>query len=394
MHKRESMRGDAGAGASAGPSFSITHEPSGLRIEAQGAWTVRQAARIDAALRAVSFPRPLPEGYRSVLDLSNLTRLDTAGAWLIHRTIEGWRRAGLRVSLTGVSENFAILLDEVARRGARELPPPERANPVVELLADAGRTVAGMGADLVALTGFLGAVTATFVRMLAQPWRFRAIAFMHHLEHTGLRAVPIVSLICLLIGAVIMQQGAVQLRPYGAEPFAVNLLGILTLREVGVLLTAIMVAGRSGSAFTAEIGSMKMREEIDAMRALGIDPLETLVLPRLLALIIALPLLTFLGDMMALLGGGLVALVYLDLDMVTYVERLHDAVTVDHFFVGMIKTPFAALIIALVGCREGLEVRGSAESLGLHVTSAVVKAIFLVIIVDAVFAMFLAAIGI
>jgi phospholipid/cholesterol/gamma-HCH transport system permease protein len=197
-----------------------------------------------------------------------------------------------------------------------------------------------------------------------------------------------------LIGAVVMQQGVVQLKPFGAEPFAVNMVAILALREVGILLTAIMVAGRSGSAFTAEIGSMKMREEIDAMRTLGIDPMDTLVLPRVLALVVALPLLTFLGDITGLIGGGVMAIAVLGLDVPTYIDKLHDAIDFQHFMAGMIKAPFAAVIIGLVGCLEGLKVEGSAESLGTHVTSAVVKAIFLVIILDAVFAMFLSGIGV
>jgi phospholipid/cholesterol/gamma-HCH transport system permease protein len=230
--------------------------------------------------------------------------------------------------------------------------------------------------------------------MVREPWGFRVTSFVHHLDHAGLRAVPIIALICLLIGAVVMQQGVMQLRAFGAEPFAVNMVGILALREVGVLLTAIMVAGRSGSAFTAEIGSMKMREEIDAMRTLGIEPMETLVAPRVAALIVAMPLLTFLGDLMCLLGGGLMAMAVLGMDFSTYLDVLKGAVGMDHFMAGMIKAPFAALIIGLVGCMEGLKVEGSAESLGTHVTSAVVKAIFLVIILDAIFAMFLSAIGV
>jgi phospholipid/cholesterol/gamma-HCH transport system permease protein len=172
------------------------------------------------------------------------------------------------------------------------------------------------------------------------------------------------------------------------------MVAILALREVGILLTAIMVAGRSGSAFTAEIGSMKMREEIDAMRTLGIDPMDTLVLPRVLALVVALPLLTFLGDIMGLAGGGVMAFGVLGLDPSTYIDKLHEAVDFQHFLAGMIKAPFAAIIIALVGCLEGLKVEGSAESLGTHVTAAVVKAIFLVIVLDAVFAIFLSGIGV
>jgi phospholipid/cholesterol/gamma-HCH transport system permease protein len=229
--------------------------------------------------------------------------------------------------------------------------------------------------------------------MIRQPWRFRVTSFVHHLDHAGLRAVPIVALICFLIGAVVMQQGVVQLKAFGAELFAVNMVAILALREVGILLTAIMVAGRSGSAFTAEMGSMKMREEVDAMRTLGIDPMDTLVLPRVLALIVALPLLTFIGDLTGLIGGGVMAMAVLGLDASTYIDKLREAADMQDFLAGMIKAPFAALIIGLVGCLEGLEVKGSAESLGKHVTSAVVKSIFLVIILDAVFAMFLSGIG-
>src|SRR4029078_1195706 len=252
----------------------------------------------------------------------------------------------------------------------------------------------GAWSDAIQLTSFLGEVTAGFARMVMQPWRFRPKSFVHHLDHAGLRAVPIIALICFLIGAVVMQQGVVQLKPFGAEPFAVNMVAILALREVGILLTAIMVAGRSGSAFTAEIGSMKMREEIDAMRTLGIDPIDTLVLPRVLALVVALPLLTFLGDIMGLAGGGLMAFAVLGLDPSNYLYKCHEGTDFQAFVPGIITARSAAGIIALVVCLEGMKVEGSAESLGKHVTSAVVKAIFLVIILDAVFAMFLSGIGV
>ncbi len=280
-----------------------------------------------------------------------------------------------------------------SRSGATR-PKLEKQGAAQQLVEDVTNALTGAWSDLVQLTSFLGEVTAGLGRMIAQPWRFRPTSFIHHLDHAGLRAVPIIGLICFLIGAVVMQQGVVQLKPFGAEPFAVNMVAILALREVGILLTAIMVAGRSGSAFTAEIGSMKMREEIDAMRTLGIDPMDTLVLPRVLALIVALPLLTFLGDITGLIGGGVMAMAVLGLDVHTYIDKLHDAVDFQHFMAGMIKAPFAAIIIGLVGCLEGLKVEGSAELRHTHVTSAVVKAIFLVIILDAVFAMFLSGIGV
>jgi phospholipid/cholesterol/gamma-HCH transport system permease protein len=339
-------------------------------------------------------PIPPTPDFTGEMDIAGIAEIDTAGAWLLQRTANAWQKGGLRTHYAGATEGFRILIEEVHRRGSAERPEIEKRGFLTQTVEDTTKALTGVWRDAVQLTAFLGEVTAAFLRLFRQPWRFRTTSFFHHLDHAGLRAVPIIALICFLIGAVVMQQGVVQLRPFGAEPFAVNMVAILALREVGILLTAIMVAGRSGSAFTAEIGSMKMREEIDAMRTLGIDPMDTLVLPRVLALVVALPLLTFLGDIMGLAGGGVMAFGVLGLDMSTYLDKLHEAVDFQHFMAGMIKAPFAAVIIGLVGCLEGLRVEGSAESLGTHVTSAVVKAIFLVIILDAVFAMFLSGIGV
>jgi len=286
-----------------------------------------------------------------------------------------------------------ILLEEVQSRTHEKQPDDKDIGAIATLLSDIGRTTRGIVQDVTTFTGFLGVLTQTILGLILRPWRFRVIPFIHHIDHTGLRAVPIVILICLFIGAVIMQQGSIHLRPYGAAPLSVNLLGVLSLREIGVLLTAIMVAGRSGSAFTAAIGSMKMREEIDAMRTLGLDPMEVLVVPRVLALMVALPILTFIGDISCLVGGAVAAKIYLNLDWITYWDRMQDIATMKHFMAGMLKTPFAAVIIGIVGCVEGMKVGGSAESLGSHVTSSVVKSIFIVIILDAVFAMFLSEIG-
>jgi phospholipid/cholesterol/gamma-HCH transport system permease protein len=376
------------------PGFKVELRGTTFRLVASGAWTIAEVTRLDSALRRLRVPIPPSPEFTGEMDISGIAEIDTAGAWLLHRTAAAWEAGGLRTRYAGATESFRILIEEVHRRVNVPRPKLEKRGPAQQLLDDISRALTGVATDAVQLTSFLGEVTAGFVRMLMQPWRFRPISFVHHLDHVGLRAVPIIALICFLIGAVVMQQGVVQLRPFGAEPFAVNMVAILALREVGILLTAIMVAGRSGSAFTAEIGSMKMREEIDAMRTLGIDPIDTLVLPRILALIVALPLLTFLGDLMALAGGGVMALAVLGLDPSAYLEKLRAAVDMQHFMAGMIKAPFAALIIGLVGCLEGLNVAGSAESLGKQVTSAVVKAIFLVIILDALFAMFLSGIGV
>ena len=375
------------------PGFRVELRGTTFRLVATGAWTVAEATQLDTALKRLRVPIPPTPEFTGEMDIAGIAEIDTAGALLLQRTAASWEAGGLRTRYAGATESFRILIEEVHKRGSSERPTIKQTGAAQQLTEDVTKALTGVWSDAIQLTSFLGEVTSAFARMVMQPWRFRPKSFVHHLDHAGLRAVPIIALICFLIGAVVMQQGVVQLKPFGAEPFAVNMVAILALREVGILLTAIMVAGRSGSAFTAEIGSMKMREEIDAMRTLGIDPMDTLVLPRVLALVVALPLLTFLGDITGLIGGGVMAMAVLGLDVSTYIDKLHDAVDVQHFMAGMIKAPFAALIIGLVGCLEGMKVEGSAESLGKHVTSAVVKAIFLVIILDAVFAMFLSAIG-
>lgn len=364
-----------------------------FQLVASGSWTVGDLPRIEAELEA-AVNAPEANGAGGVLiDLSAIDELDTAGAWLLERTSRQLQALDLTPIFRGATEAYGVLLDEVRRHARAGRPEPERRSRLAQFAADAARALSGAAVDAVDLTAFLGEVTVAVLRAMLRPWRFRWTSFVHHLDHAGLRAAPIVCLISVMIGAVVLQQGVVQLRRYGSEPFAVDLLGILALREVGVILTAIMVAGRSSSAFTAEIGTMKMREEIDAMRTLGIDPIETLVAPRILALVVALPLLTFLGDVMCLVGGGVMSMIYLDFTASLYLQRLHDAITLRHFVVGMVKAPFAALIVGLVGCLEGLRVTGSAESVGVHVTAAVVKAIFLVFILDAAFAIFMAASG-
>ena len=376
------------------PGFRVELRGTTFRLIASGAWTVAEATKLDTALKRLRVPIPPTPEFTGEMDIAGIAEIDTAGALLLQRTAASWDAGGLRTHYAGATESFRILIEEVHKRGSSERPTIKQTGAAQQLTEDVTKALTGVWSDAIQLTSFLGEVTSAFARMVVQPWRFRPKSFAHHLDHAGLRAVPIIALICFLIGAVVMQQGVVQLKPFGAEPFAVNMVAILALREVGILLTAIMVAGRSGSAFTAEIGSMKMREEIDAMRTLGIDPMDTLVIPRVLALVVALPLLTFLGDIMGLIGGGIMAMAVLGIDAGTYIDKLHDAVDFQHFMAGMVKAPFAAIIIALVGCLEGMKVEGSAESLGQHVTSAVVKAIFLVIILDAIFAMFLSGIGV
>jgi phospholipid/cholesterol/gamma-HCH transport system permease protein len=237
-------------------------------------------------------------------------------------------------------------------------------------------------------------LAAAFLRALRHPRTFRLTSGVYQLDRVGWQAIGIILLITFLIGCIIAQQGFFHFRKFGAGDYVVDLVGILVVREIGVLIVAIMVAGRSGSAYTAELGSMKMREELDALRTMGLDPVEVLMLPRVLALILALPILTFLGDLAALYGGGLVAWLYGGMSPSIYIARLHEAISMQHFEVGMIKAPFMALVVGVVACSEGMRVKGSAESLGARTTTSVVKSIFLVIVLDGFFAMFFASIGI
>lgn len=273
--------------------------------------------------------------------------------------------------------------------------PPARANsnPVIAALERVGRATFGFKDDAKFFLAMLGAIGVSLISTLRRPRTLRMTSVVHHLYRVGWQAVPIVMLITFLIGGIIAQQGIFHFRKFGADAYVVDMVGILVLREIGVLIVSIMVAGRSGSAYTAELGSMKMREEIDALRTMGFDPVEVLILPRVLALVCALPILAFLGSMAALYGGGLVAWFYGGMSPAIFIARLQEAISVTHFEVGIIKAPFMALVIGIVACSEGLLVKGSAESLGLQTTTSVVKSIFLVIVLDGVFAIFFASIG-
>lgn len=325
--------------------------------------------------------------------MAGVRELDTFGAWLIERLLRSSTERGDEAQLTGAPAHFHGLLDEVRQANRRQAdirPRQDRALAYVETLGAKTMEIAG---DLLAVAQMLGAIGEAAVRALFRPRTFRFTSAVHHVDRVAWQAAPIILLITFLIGCIIAQQGFFHFRKFGAEDYVVDLVGILMLREIGVLLVAIMVAGRSGSSYTAELGSMKMREEIDALRTMGLDPVEVLILPRVLALVIALPILTLLGSLAALYGGGLVAWLYGDMSPAIYVSRLQEAVSATHFQVGMIKAPFMALGIGAVACVEGLKVKGSAESLGLHTTSSVVKSIFLVIVLDGLFAVFFASIG-
>jgi phospholipid/cholesterol/gamma-HCH transport system permease protein len=371
------------------PQLAIDQIGDELRVSLTGRWTADQAPAVERCV--ADLLAAIGDERRIIFDLSQVERLDTLGAWVLDRTRHDLGGEGHSADFVGAKAEHHILLNEVAYRGFQPNPVLKR-NWLIDFLVEIGQGVVAAGKDFAAGISFLGEVVTATVRVATRPRRFRGPSLIHHLELIAFRGVPIIALISFLVGSIVAQQGIFQLRKFGATPFVVDLVGILTLREVGVLLTAIMVAGRSGSSFTAEIGSMKMREEIDALRVMGLDPIEVLIVPRLLALIIGLPLLTFLSDLAALYGGGLVAWIYGDVSPDVYLSRLRSAISLNTFLVGIIKAPFMALIIGLIASMEGLAVEGSAESLGRHVTSSVVKAIFMVIVVDGVFAMFFAAI--
>jgi len=372
------------------PKLERIAKGNALALCATGTWTASFAPVLE---RMVADAEKLAGGSQSIfIDVSEVAKLDTFGAWLIERLRRSLTQGAVEAQIAGLSANYSSLVDEVRR---------VRATPVIDsspititgMLEQIGRTAAGVAGTVAGLVDMLGAVLAAGFRVLLHPRSLRLTSTVHHMEQVCWRAVPIIVLITFLIGCIIAQQGIFHFRRFGADIFVVDMLGVLVLREIGVLLVAIMVAGRSGSAYTAELGSMKMREEIDALRTMGFDPIEVLVLPRMMALVIALPILAFLGAMAALYGGGLVAWLYGGVEPEAFLLRLRDAISIDHFIVGIVKAPVMAAVIGIVACVEGLAVQGSAESLGQHTTASVVKGIFFVIVMDGVFAIFFASIG-
>ena len=360
-----------------------------LAVALAGSWSADRAPRLEELIAEMAARVAAVRQAR--LDLSAIGRLDTLGAYLLARLKEDGEAAGAGVELASRRPEHGVLLREVNLR-ATEYEPPARPTGLVTVLVNIGKAVTNFGRDLVGGAVFLGEVMIACVGALFGPRKFRGPSLINQIELIAFSGAPIIILISFLVGCIVAQQGIFQLQQFGAAAFVVNLTGILILRELAVLLTSIMVAGRSGSAFTAEIGSMKMREEIDALRVMGLEPIEVLVVPRILALMISLPILTFISAMSGLVGAGLVAWLYGGIGLDTFLARLKSVITWQHFAVGLIKAPFMAFVIGLIASIEGLAVKGSAESLGRQVTASVVKAIFMVIVVDGLFAMFFASI--
>jgi phospholipid/cholesterol/gamma-HCH transport system permease protein len=365
------------------PSLIATEQGSSALL-ARGAWTL---ANIELLERLCESVRHVQSGP---IDLSGVTALDTVGAWLFEKLARRNAAGPSEPTFVGASPSYAGLLREVRGLNRGQPGGGRREGTFIGRLAQMAREFA---ADSIVFLEMLGAVSVAIGRVLRHPRSFRLTSTVYQLGRVGWQAIPIMALITFLIGAIIAQQGIFHFRKFGAESYVVDMVGILVLREIGVLIVAIMVAGRSGSAYTAELGSMKMREEIDALSTMGLDPISVLILPRVLALIVALPILAFLGSLAALYGGGLVAWLYGGMSPAIFIARLRDAVSVTHFEVGILKAPFMALVIGLVAACEGLKVKGSAESLGRQTTASVVKSIFLVIVLDGLFAVFFASIG-
>lgn len=361
-----------------------------LRLRLSGDWTLASADALSRRLGGIT-----TGGLRqAVLDTSGLGRMDTAGAVLLHRLERQLAKQGASLEWLEPRPEHKALLDYVSACDASvEMRPPRRSG-LLGLIEFFGWQTMFFAREARRFIAFIGQVTETWINLLGQPHRLRFTSMVFHMEATGLRAIPIVALLSFLIGMVMAYQGASQLQRFGAQIFVVDLIGISVLRELGVLLTAILIAGRSGSAFTAQIGTMKVNEEIDAMRTLGLDPVEVLVLPRVFALLLTLPVLVFIADMMGLLGGALMAWTVLDIDPFFFARRLHDGIALRHFVTGIVKAPVFAVLIALVGCYEGLRVKRDAESVGRLTTRAVVQSIFLVILFDALFSIMFNLVGV
>ncbi len=352
----------------------------GERIVVSGDWILEHAAALAARLPEIK----RRAGHAFALDAHALGRLDTAGASLLLDLADGdsARISGLEPAAKSMLGVVAGALAAHARKKApRDLG-------LLGSVAHVGEALETFWRNLIALVGFVGVVLSALARSALLPKRWRVTSTFFHIEQTGFNALPIVALLCFLVGAVVAFLGATVLKEFGASVYTVELVGYSFLREFGVLLTAIMVAGRSGSAFTAQIGSMKAREEVDAIRTLGLDPINVLVLPRVLALMVSMPILTLVGMLAGIVGGGAVCALALDISPQMFITRLHETTTVRHFWVGMAKAPIFAFLIASIGCLEGFKVSGSAESVGTHTTSSVVQAIFVVILVDALAAIF------
>lgn len=363
----------------------LRRNPNG-QLQACGHWTLSNYRQIQQRLNRE--PAAVP------VDLSTIVQLDTAGAGLLCDWLGSAQLSALLEHSNLPKERLALL-----QRVSQALSEPSKPNrpattsALGDLLAQIGATVQSQRQQTRALLGFFGLILSTLARTLFQPKRWRFTALVAHIEQTGLHAIPIVALLTFMVGAVVAFLGATVLEQFGATLYTVHLVAFSFLREFGVLLTAILLAGRTASAFTAQIGAMNSNEEIDAIRTLGLSPIELLVMPRVLAMLISLPLLTFIAMLCGIIGGAMVSTLLLDISPTLFLGILHDDIPVRHFFIGLVKAPFFAVLIASIGCLEGFKAKGSAQSVGERTTSSVVQSIFMVILIDALAALFFMEMG-
>jgi phospholipid/cholesterol/gamma-HCH transport system permease protein len=357
-------------------------------LELSGRWTTPYLAAIEAKFAHLTYKK----GTALELDASAIIAMDTGGAWLLHQLLTNLAIQGITVHLEGLREEYRELLELIQSRLGTEAETQDFRKPrLLERLGQRTWTYVDEG---IALLAFVGEISVALLRTLKQPSRIRWNALFSTLDQAGVQAIPIISLLSFLLGIVIAYQGGVQLRTYGANIFIVELVSLTMLRELAPMMTAIIVAGRTGSAYTAEIGTMKVTEEIDALRSLGIAPMDILVLPKLLGLIIVLPLLTLVADAMGIAGGIVMAATQLDVGFHDFIDRIPQSDTLEAFLIGIGKAPVFAMIVATVGCFQGFQVTGSADSVGRQTTVSVVHSIFLVIVVDAAFSILFGWMGI
>lgn len=381
----------ASAASDVAPKIDLAEHEGARLVNLSGRWVSQTIGIVDKKMRELE---NVGGSHSIIIDATNVAGLDTAGAWLIERLRQRLVSQNIDVHLEGVRPAWLPLVEEVGNSVERTLDVKPAKKPffLIKMLDSLGRGVASVYEDFLMAMHILGATIRGAQLKAGRGSGIPFPAIVKQIDRMGVGAIPIIVLMSTIVGAIIAQQGAFQLRYFGAEIFVVDLVGILVLRELGVLLTAIMIAGRSGSAITAEIGSMKMREETDALTVIGLNPVGVLVFPRLVALVVILPLLTIIADLSALVGAAAVTYFYSNISPEAFISRLHDAVALNTYFAGLIKAPFMALIIGILASVEGMKVGGSAESLGSRVTASVVKSIFVVIVVDGMFAMFYAAI--
>jgi phospholipid/cholesterol/gamma-HCH transport system permease protein len=370
-------------------SFEESSGPDDTRrLAVRGRLTIANIVDVAAPIRAIA-----PAGTALAIDLAGIERIDTSGAWLIHRLVSDWTAAGTPARVENASSDAERLIAEIAANDVPMVMRAPRGNTAMLRLESIGRAVVKAAGNIGTFLAFLGQVLVVLGKTVARRRPLRWNAVIHQCEAIGVNALGIVGILLFLVGIVVAQQGAVQLRAFGAEVFVVNLIGRSTSRELGVLLTAIMVAGRSASAFAAQIGSMKINQEVDAMATIGMSPVEVLVIPRVLAMALMMLLLGFFGIVMAILGGGLYCWVALAIPPESFFQRLQEVTPLSDLVIGLIKAPVFGLVIAIMGCFQGMQVAGNAEAVGQRTTQAVVESIFLVIVMDAFFAVFFSALG-